>query len=336
MNVETYCEWLRLQGHRVIRTESSHWYDAGPRVLQAFPYHGLIHPSAQEIRELTLGRGNLALRYSTPIGAPVGTVSYHVVLRGPYDMEMLRPQARNAVRKGLGHCSVEPISLRRLAKEGWALQQDTLARQGRLRSMDRTRWERTCLSAEGLPGFEARAAIVDGKLAATILTARVEETCFVPCAQADSNCLSMHVNNALFYAASHEMLARDGVQEIFFSLHSLDAPESVNVFKFRMGFMARPVRQQVVFHPLVRPFANRLVHGALLTWMKRDPSNWLVAKAEGMLRFHLQSRLPLERQSWPDCLSEYRKALLGAHPAESGSRESGVRILVAEDSPRQP
>jgi hypothetical protein len=32
----------------------------------------------------------------------------------------------------------------------------------------------------------------------------------------------MHVNNALFYAAaSLEMLAREGVREVFFSLHSL-------------------------------------------------------------------------------------------------------------------
>ena len=335
MDVETYCEWLRRQGHRVIHTKSSYWYDAGPRVLQAFPHHWLIRPAAQEIRELTLGRSNLALRYSSPVRAGVGTISYHVVLRGPYDMEMLRPQTRNAIRRGLGHCSVEPISLRRLAKEGWALQQDTLERQGRLCCMTQARWERSCLSAEDLPGFEAWAAIVEGKLAATLLTARVEETCIVPCAQAGSRYLKMHVNNALFYAASREMLARDGVRGIFFSLHSLDAPESVSEFKFRMGFMARPVRQQVVLHPLARPFANRLVHRTLSTWMAHHPPNWLAAKAEGMLRFHLQSRLPLERQCWPDCLSEFRRTALGAPPAEGRDRASSVRILMDQDSPQQ-
>jgi hypothetical protein len=331
LNVDNYCEWLRRQGHRIIRTESSYWYDAGPRVLQAFPYNWLIRPAAQEIRELTLGRSNLALRYSTPISAPDGTISYHVVLRGPYNMEMLRPQARNGIRRGLGHCSVEQIPLRRMAKEGWALQRDTLDRQGRLRSMTRARWERTCLSAEDLPGFEAWAAIVEGQLAATILTARVEDTCYVPCAQADSRYLKMHVNNALFYAASLEMLAREGVREIFFSLHSLDAPESVNEFKFRMGLMARPVRQQVVLHPLIRPFANRLVQKTLSTWMAHDPHNWLVAKAEGMLRFHLQSRWPLDRQHWPDCLSECRGVVLGVPLAEGPGRESDVRVLMDEE-----
>ena len=336
MNIESYCEWLRRQGHKIIRTESSYWYDAGPRVLQAFPYQWLIRPGAREIRELTRGRGNLALRYSTPVSAPDGAISYHVVLRGPYNLEMLRPQARNGIRRGLGHCSVEQIPLRRLAKEGWALQRDTLERQDRLRSMTQARWERTCLSAEDLPGFEAWAAIVEGQLAATILTAHVEDTCYVPCAQADRRYLRMHVNNALFYAASLEMLARDGVQEVFFSLHSLDAPVSVNEFKFRMGFMAKPVRQQVVFHPLVQPFANRLVHKTLSTWMAHDPRNWLVAKAEGLLRFHLQSRLPLDRQCWPDCLSEYKGVVLGVPPAEDRGHESGVRVLMEEESPQRP
>ena len=149
-------------------------------MLQAFPHHWLIRPAAEEIRELTLGKGNLALRYSTPVSAPDGAISYHVVVRNPYDMEMLRHQARNAIRRGLGHCSVEQIPLRRLALEGWALQQDTLKRQNRLRCMTQAGWERTCLSAEDLPGFEAWAAIVEGRLAATIITARMEETCFVP------------------------------------------------------------------------------------------------------------------------------------------------------------
>jgi hypothetical protein len=336
LNVDNCCEWLRRQGHRVIHTKSSYWYDAGPGVLQAFPHHWIIRPAAEEIRELTFGKGNLALRYSTPVSAPDGAISYHVVLRNPYNMEMLRHQARNAIRRGLGHCSVEQIPLRRLALEGWALQQDTLKRQNRLRCMTQAGWERTCLSAEDLPGFEAWAAIVEGRLAATIITARMEETCFVPSAQAGSRHLRMHVNNALFYAASRAMLARDGVQEVFFGLHSLDAPESVDEFKFRMGLMARPVRQRVVFHPAVQPFANRLAHQTLSTWMAHDPCNWLAAKAEGMLRFHLQSRLPLDRQCWPDCLSEYRKMVLGVPPAEGWGRESGVRVLMEEESPQRP
>jgi hypothetical protein len=308
MDVEIFAEWLRRQGHQVVRSESSYWYDAGPRVLQAFPYHWLIQPSKQELRELTLGRGFLALRYSMPFGVQSGLVSYHVVLNGPYDMELLRSQARNGIRRGLENCQVEIISLERLATEGWELQQDTLDRQGRLNSMSKSEWQGICLSAEGLPGFEAWAAIVDGNLAATILTARIGDTCYVPYAQSHCKYLGLHVNNALFYVASRAMLSREGVKGIFFSLHSLDAPESVNEFKFRMGLKAKPVRQKIVFHPAVRPFVNRLSYKMLRNWMLRDSENHIVAKAEGMLRFYLQGQLPSTKQRWPDCLSDYRES----------------------------
>jgi hypothetical protein len=310
MSFDVYCQWLRRQGHRVIHSESSSWYDAGPRVLQALPYHHVIRPSAREVRDLTLGRGYLALRYSAPLGAPDGMISYHVVLRAPYTLEMLRPQARNGVRRGLESYRIERISLERLASEGWSLQRDTLDRQGRLGSMTRAQWERSCLASAELPGFEAWAALVDGRLAASLLTIRLGDTYYVPTAQAHRDFLRLHVNNALFFVVCRDLLARDRVKGIFFSLHSLDAPESVNEFKFRMGFTAMPVRQKIEFHPWLAPLARRFDGSALSRWLARHPGHPLLAKAEGMLRFHRQSRLPLEKQQWPECLAECRAALL--------------------------
>ncbi len=306
MNVETFAEWLRRQGHQVIRTPSSYWYEAGPRVFQAFPYHWLIQPSAGELRGLTLGRGIAALRYSTPLDAPQGMVSYHVVLRGPYTLDMLRAQARNGVRRGLSRFKVERIAFERLAGEGWSLQADTLERQERTKSMDQAEWQRICRAADGLPGFEAWGAICDGELAAALLTARIDDRWCVPYALSRSKFLREHVNNALFYAVCCDLLARKGVAEIFFTLQSLDAPESVDEFKFRMGLQPVPVRQRVVFHPLLRPLATRRSYAFLLGRLDRDPGNPLLAKAEGMLRFHLAGKHPLEDQEWPACLAEVR------------------------------
>ena len=312
MNVDVFSNWLRKQGYHIYKSASSYWYNAGPRVLQAFPYHWVIQPSASELRKLLLGRSILALRYSAPIEFAQGMISYHVVLKNPYNLEMLRSQARNGVRRGLSHCQVERIPLKRLADEGWKLQQDTLERQDRLKSMRQSEWERICLSAEGLPGFEAWGAIVDGELTASILTCRIDDTCYVPYAQSLSKFLGMHVNNALFYTASCDMLARSGVTEIFYSLHSLDAPETINEFKFRMGFNAKPVRQCIVFHPVLLPFANGLTHRWLLGRLQRDPGNNTLAKAEGMLRFYLQGKLPLKEQAWPECLAATKEEALQA------------------------
>lgn len=309
MNNENFAEWWQRQGHQIFKTKSSWWYMAGPRVLQAFPYHWCIEPSEEELRDLLVKNGILALRYSTPLKAREGMASYHVVLYPPYHMDILRSQARNGVKKGLDNCRVETVPFERLATEGWELQRDTLERQNRLGSMSQAEWEKICRSAADLPGFEAWAAIVGEELAATIITTRIEDMYYVPYAQSHRKHLSLHVNNALFYNASVEMLARQGVKGIFFSLHSLDAPESVNEFKFRMGLKAIPVRQRVVFHPLLAPFASDFAHSTMVKLMNRYPRSHIIAKSEGMLRFYRKGKLPLGEQEWPESVAEYREMI---------------------------
>jgi hypothetical protein len=312
MNAETFAEWMRRQGYHVVRSASSYWYDAGPRVFQAFPYQWLIQPSAGELRQLMIGHGIAAIRYSTPLEVPNGVVSYHVVLTEPYSLETLRAQARNGVRRGLENCTIESISFERLAEEGWNLQQDTLDRQGRGGSMTQSEWQRICRAANGLPGFEAWGAIAAGELAASLLIARIDNTLAVPYAQSHRRFLSKHINNALFYSVSRELLARPGVREIFFCLHSLDAPASVDEFKFRMGLQAKPVRQRIVFHPLLMPFANELTRSITARFLARHPDSRFLAKTEGMLRFHEQEKRPADRQDWPECLTGRKQELLQA------------------------
>ena len=303
MNAETFAEWVRRQGHRVYRTKSSYWYDAGPRVLQAFPYHWLITPDKKECNELMLKHGIIALRYSTPLEAPAGMVSYHIVLQPPYSLDGLKTQTRNGIKRGLEHFQISQISFERLATEGWALQYDTLARQDRLRSMNQGEWQKLCRSAEGLPGFEAWAASASGKLAAAVIVCRIEDVFDVPYAMSRTCCLRDHVNNALFYSVSCNLLNREGISHIFFTVQSLDAPANVDEFKFRMGFESRAVRQRVDFHPFLSPFVTPRLHNWIQRLLKRDLSNPFLAKAEGMLHFHVEGKRPLAEQTWPECVA---------------------------------
>jgi hypothetical protein len=316
LNSENFAEWLRRQGHDVIRSESSYWYNAGPRVYQACPYHWLIQPSEKELRGLMWKKGILALRYSTPLETPEGMASYHVILQGQYNLDMLRNQARNGVKNGMKHFKIEQIPLCRLADEGWKLQLDTLERQGRTSSMSQAEWQRICQSAEDLPGYEAWAATCEGELAATVLICRIDDWYAVPYAQSHRQYLNKHVNNILFYSVCIDLLARPGVNGIFFCLHSLDAPSSVDEFKFRMSLIPRPVRQRIVFHPLLKPLTNWTVHSALARLVKRYPENYILAKAEGMLRFHLKGRRPLADQEWPEILEEEKDRLLASLPVQ--------------------
>jgi hypothetical protein len=93
-----------------------------------------------------------------------------------------------------------------------------------------------------------------------------------------------------------------------------------------MGMIAKPVRQKVVFHPLVRPFANNVIHKYIQKRMARDPENSFLAKTEGMLRFYLQGKRLLAEQDWPKCLSEYKARVLEMPLGEQSGRDSYVRI----------
>jgi hypothetical protein len=306
MNADTFSEWLRRQGHHVYRTVSSYWYDAGPRVLQAFPYHWLISPDQKEIHDLLINHGIIGLRYSAPLTFPKGMVSYHIVLHLPYDLTSLKAQTRNGIKRGQEKFQLEQISFERLAIEGWALQYDTLARQDRLRSMKQSTWTDLCRSADGLPGFEAWAATSGGQLAGAVIVCRVDNVFCVPYAMSRTCCLSNHVNSVLFYLVSCEMLNREGVNAVFFTVQSLDAPANVDEFKLRMGFEPKAVRQCVEFHPFLNRFATSDTLAYAQKLLQRDPANPFLAKAEGMLRFHVEGERPITEQAWPECVSTHK------------------------------
>jgi hypothetical protein len=98
------------------------------------------------------------------------------------------------------------------------------------------------------------------------------------------------------------MLSRPGVKTIFYGLHSLDAPASVDEFKFRMGYIASPVCQRVLFHPWLRPLVNRPSHAVLRCLRQWRPHSPTLAKAEGVCRFYLDGQRPTHQQRWPECL----------------------------------
>ena len=300
MNAEVFAEWLRCQGRRVVRTQSSFWYEAGPRVYQAFPYHWLITPDESELLELLHRQHAAALRYSTPIDAPHGKVSYHVICAAPYALETTSRQARQNIVKGLQYVTVQQIPIAQLAREGWALRQDTLARQGRTGAESAAEWKRMCESALDLPGFEAWGALHDGQLVASFLAFVCDDWYTLPFEQSASAHLEHRVNNAIFYSVTSAALQCPGVNRVFFCLESLDAPGSVDEFKFRMGFAARPVRQRVVFNPWLAPAHTGAAGYMLLRRLhQRYPDNAQVAKAEGMLHFYLEGERPLADQEWP-------------------------------------
>jgi len=288
MITENFSEWLHRQGYRVIETDSGLWYNIGPRVYQAFPYHVLIHPSESEINRFLCDNRAIALRYSTSIESRVGTISYHVVLEDPdYRLEVLSRKARYDVRKGLKNSVIRPVSMARMADEGWLLRLQTLRRQGRSEAESLGWWKRMCIEAQDLSGFEAWAAFVNDRMAAALISFTCGDTCSILYQQSLDEYLASGVNNALIFQFSKEVLSRPDITRIFYGLQSLDAPVSVDQFKFRMCYLAKPIRQRVVFHPVVAPLVGRITHAVIRGVLHLRIGASVVSKIEGMVRFYL-------------------------------------------------
>ena len=303
MNAEFIAEWFRRQNIQVIRSNSCYWHSLGPRILQAIPYHWLITPAEEELEQLLLENKLIGLRYSTPVSSSIGMASYHVVYGGAdYLQSALSKKARYDVRKGLKNNRIEPIQFSDLAVEGWPVRLNSLIRQGRVKAESQTWWNLLCNSASDLPGFEAWGAYADGKMAASLLAVHCGNWYNILYQQSKTEYLSSGVNNALTYVVTNEVIRRSGVETIFYGLHSLDAPSSVDEYKFRMGFQARPVRQRVVFHPALRKLFNSSSHAALRQMLRFFPANPTLSKAEGMLRFYLKGNQPLALQEWPPAM----------------------------------
>ena len=300
MTPDIYAEWLRRQGQRVVRTESSYWHSEGMRVFQAFPYHWLIEPGENELRELMFGHHAFALRYSQPACDPQpGNSRYHAVYTGKtYDFETLGAWARKNVRRGLRNCTVGPITLERYLEEGWRLRVDTLARQGRRLKESKTGWSGRYAAASGLDGFEVWAAQVKGQLAATLVTFQMDSWAYMLYQQCHSDYLTEHVNNALSFTVTQTLVRRANLHGIFYGMQSLDAPASVDEFKFRMGYEARPVRQRVAFHPYLSPLMNGVSRRVTMTLARLSPRSRLLAKADGMLRLGLAEKNPARELSF--------------------------------------
>ena len=76
-----------------------------------------------------------------------------------------------------------------------------------------------------------------------------------------------------------------------------------------MKYIAKPVRQRVVFHPRLEPLFNQASYAFLNQILRLLPSNTTLAKAEGMVRFYLEGKQPLQKQAWPPPLESRRAEL---------------------------
>lgn len=249
---EPFAHFLASTGHRVLRGAGAYWYDASPAFFLSLPSHRQLRPAADELREVMRNQPCAGLRFPAPLDGP-GKLSYQIVCdtRG-YNIESLGANARSKVRRGLRRCEVVPVAFATIGAHGRAADRDTVARQGRAVRLEGPAWQRFWDAAAATPGMEGWAAYVGEEMAAFLVSVQFDDSVEFLLARSRSDRLDAYPNNALIFQVASEMLGKRGLRQITFGLESLEPVGPLDQFKFGMGFRAAPLRQRVVFHPLLR------------------------------------------------------------------------------------
>ena len=284
---EAFAHFLAATGHRILRAAGAYWYDASPGFFLSLPSHRLLTPSADALRDLWRRQPCAGVRFPAPLDGP-GKLSYQIVCDIPdYGIDSLGANSRSKVRRGLRRCAVRPAPFSVIAAQGLAADRDTLSRQGRSVRLEGAAWADFWRAAEMTAGMEGWAAYVGDEMAAFLVTVQFEDSVEFLLARSRSDRFDAYPNNALIFEVARTMLVDRGMHQITFGLESLEPVGPLDQFKFGMGFRAAPLRQRVVFHPLVRallrPRGVRAVMCRHATARGATGGFW--RKALGLVRF---------------------------------------------------
>lgn len=287
MNSQSYAEFLRAIGHRVVPVGSFCWYDASRFFFLSAPPHRTYEPTKEELDAALRTMPCLGVRFAAPLESE-GKLSYQIVCdERDYGLDKLSGNTRSKVRRGLKRCIVEPVPFALIATAGKQAHADTVERQGRDGVLSGEKWQRFFAAAESAPGMEGWGAWHGETLAAFLVTVTFDDCVEFLLARSCNDSLGAYPNNALIFRVAEEMLVRRGVREISFGLESLEPVGPLDQFKFSMGFRQRPLRQRIVFRPaLAKVLRLEPVRSLVHRWSEQsDHRGVFWRKTAGILRF---------------------------------------------------
>ncbi len=250
MNAAQFAEFWRIQGYRVIQTESGYWYNAHPFSFLSLPYHRLMMPARRELAQVLLKGPAAVIRFPTVSGGVRPEGGLYICSDRNYDLPSLDKKARNQTRRGLERCVIEQLDFSHLAERGHALNVETWARQGRSpQTITSPQWRHYCEAAGQIPGFEAWGARVQGSLAAFMVTALVEDCFGILHQSSATEYLEHYPNNALVFTAVKRKLSDPHVGYVSYGLKSVDDTDGLGHFKLQMGFELVPFHESIILHP---------------------------------------------------------------------------------------
>ena len=298
MSHQSYAEFMKKLGHKVVRTKSAWWFQGAGGIYAQFPWHETITPTRTEIDAL-LGLTGTAARYSCPGGT--GRDSHFYVCDDPdYAIERLSSNTRSKVRRGMKRCAVNRVSFDDLQRMGAAeLSRETMQRQNRPAGPEHDAyWDRYFNAASETESMEAWAAFNNDELAAWLIACRFDDCINISILRSRRSLLSSYPNNALLFGFLKDAIARDGVSMVSFGWESIRPQlDSLDDFKLSMGFEKRSVGQRIEVNRFVRPILRGRILRSLEGLAVRRSSRERFGLMAGMLRWYREQSVTRSVQS---------------------------------------
>ena len=293
-------DFFERLGHKVIRTQSSWWYDVQSGVFLTIPYYKEITPSEEEIGNLMKSEKLRALRYPTTLDSLGFLSNITVNTNSNYDISSLHQKARNQTRRGLENCKVEQLDFDWLIDNGLPLNISTAKRQGRESHYSNPiYWAKYCQAAKATEGVSAWGAFIEDQLAAFLISVTTENNWQEWVVNHSLTQLrNKYSNNALSFTVAQQFLKNEKSNGICYGLGSLEETGQLDHFKSRMGWTVRPIKQRLIFSKKLKLVFSLAQEPSLKLLNMVFPKNYTVCKLTNMIRFYRQQtyNIPSETQ----------------------------------------
>lgn len=258
VNIQSYAEYMRLQGHRIVSTGACFWHEYRPFFYVAIPIFLVHDVPANEVRSMLSRRAWAGLMYSCAHGGN-GNTNHYAITDPAYGLYSLSKKARNQTKQGLQKCKIAMIGWDRLEQEGIEINRDALHRQGR-RTWNLTLtmpnlWRNRMSASQKFPDVNAWGAFVDDRLVSYAITALVDDDAIILSTMSRTQYLDSRPNNALIFTIAQAMF-NQGAKKVSYGVVSKE-PE-LGHFKESMGFQQFSIPHRLVLNPLLIPIVSRL------------------------------------------------------------------------------
>ncbi len=255
-----YCEFLELQGHRVVQTHSTVWVDVRRKVFQPAPPFHLQSEQAGEAPEALRKAGALVCRWFSAAPTPsagnlAGGHASLYVLRPPYDLARIQPKSRNQTRRGLERVQVRCVKFdASVERQAFRVYADNVERLGLFSNAEqlKRRWAQWTSSLSRSRCAEFWGAWEVDELVAFSVVVLSPWGAEIVCQRSLASHLSHYPNNALVFNIANHVFAR-GVNILSYGLGEFGSDAGgLDHFKRGMAFQELRLEEHFCWHPALR------------------------------------------------------------------------------------